>query len=217
MLTFVTNIFLEDLKFYFRNIPHDISYIALRQGFELSRFMEDVYLAQKRNVNGGVFGFVRYGNVKDVDKLLKAVNNVWFGDWRVVAKVSSFDIFGNKMGGGRERGEREKSLNGDKKLEGEKRKVGGVTGYMGETSKAGEGNVHEGVKKKGLGYAQVVRGEEGGGEKIVRRDRGNEELDVVAAGKKIIPKYASTEQDVNWDRNGMVVSVLNGEAIPVDF
>ena len=38
--------------------------------------VKDVYLACKRNVNGGVFGFVRYGNVKDVDKLLKAVTNV---------------------------------------------------------------------------------------------------------------------------------------------
>ena len=52
--------------------------------------MEDVYLARKRNVNGGAFGFVRYGKVKDVDKLLKALNNVWFGDWKVVAKVVSF-------------------------------------------------------------------------------------------------------------------------------
>lgn len=42
--------------------------------------MVDVYLASKRNVNGGAFGFVRYSKVKDVEKLLKALNNVWFGD-----------------------------------------------------------------------------------------------------------------------------------------
>jgi hypothetical protein len=65
--------------------------------------MEDVYLARKRNVNGAVFGFVRYGKVKDIDKLLKAVNNVWFGDCKVVVKVSSFDRFGNKRGEVRER------------------------------------------------------------------------------------------------------------------
>ena len=47
----------------------------------------------------GGFGFVRYGNVRDVDKLLKALNNVWFGDCRVVAKVASFDRLGNKNQG----------------------------------------------------------------------------------------------------------------------
>jgi len=68
------------VSFYFTNVPHNISYVDLRRGFEVCGVMEDVYLARKCNVNGGAFGFVRYGNVKDVDKLLKAVNNVWFGD-----------------------------------------------------------------------------------------------------------------------------------------
>jgi hypothetical protein len=76
----------EVVSFYFTNIPADISYSALRQGFEVCGIMEDVYLARKRNVNGGAFGFVRYAKVKDVEKLLKALNNVWFGDWKVVAK-----------------------------------------------------------------------------------------------------------------------------------
>jgi len=55
------------VSFYFTNIPHDISYVALRQGFEVCGIMEDVYLARKRNVNGGAFGFVRYGNDNNVD------------------------------------------------------------------------------------------------------------------------------------------------------
>jgi len=32
---------------------YDISYKSLRQGFEVCGMMEDVYLARKRNVNGG--------------------------------------------------------------------------------------------------------------------------------------------------------------------
>jgi len=84
------------VSFYFTNVPEDISYFSLRQGFEVCGMMKDVYLAKKRNLNGGVFGFVRYGNVKDVKKLLKALNNVWFGDYRVVAKVASFDRFGHR-------------------------------------------------------------------------------------------------------------------------
>ena len=126
------------VSFYFTNIPHDISYVALRQGFEVCGIMEDVYLARKRNVNGGAFGFVRYGKVKDVDKLLKALNNVWFGDWKVVAKVASFGRNGNHKGGGRGRREGEKGREGDKKLEGEKREDG-------------SGKVVEGVKRDGDG------------------------------------------------------------------
>jgi len=41
------------VSFYFTHVPEDISYIALRQGFEVCGILEDVYLAKKRNVNGG--------------------------------------------------------------------------------------------------------------------------------------------------------------------
>ena len=97
------------VSFYFTNVPYDISYYSFRQGFEVCGVMEDVYLARKCNVNGGAFGFVRYRNVKDIEKLLKAVNNMWFGDWRMVAKVASFDRFGNKRGW-LESGEREEKI-----------------------------------------------------------------------------------------------------------
>ena len=76
------------VSFYFTNVPDDITYSSSRQGFEVCGIMEDVYLARKRNVNGAVFGFVCYAKVKDVDKLLRVVNNVWFGDCKMVAKVS---------------------------------------------------------------------------------------------------------------------------------
>jgi hypothetical protein len=91
------------VSFYFTNVPENISYSSLRQGFEVCGIMEDVYLAKKHNVIRAVFGFVRYSKVKDIDKLLKAVNNVWFGDCKVMAKVSSFDQFGNKREDDRER------------------------------------------------------------------------------------------------------------------
>jgi len=93
------------VTFYFSNVSDNISYSSLRKGFEVCGSMEDVYLARKHNVNGAVFGFVRYSKVKDVDKLLKDVNNVWFGDCKVVAKVSTYDRYGKKRGEGSERGE----------------------------------------------------------------------------------------------------------------
>jgi len=170
------------VSFYFTNVPHDISYFTLRQGFKVCGVMEDLYLAQKRNVNGRVFGFVRYGNVKDVDKLLKAVNNVGFGDWRVVAKVATYDRFGNKKEVGRERGE------GVKNSEGDKRKIGGGRGNEGEKI-----NVKEGEKIKDVGYAQVARGVGSG---IVATE-------VEKEGQVLVPKYTSKEQDVLWARRGV--------------
>ena len=108
------------VSFYFTNVPHDISYSSLRQSFVVCGIMEDVYLARKRNVNGGAFGFVRYCKVRDVEKLLKALNNVWFRDWRVVAKVASFDRFGKSQAVGGKR------VEGDKIIEGEKSKSEGA-------------------------------------------------------------------------------------------
>jgi len=64
------------VTFYFSNVPEDISYSSLRQGFEVCGIMEDIYLAKKRNVNGAMFGLVCYSKVKDTYKLLKVVNNV---------------------------------------------------------------------------------------------------------------------------------------------
>lgn len=100
--------------------------------------MENVYLAQKRNVNGGVFSFVCFGKVKDVEKLLKALNNVWFGDWKVVSKVANVGRTGNNRREGRERGEGEKNREGDTKLEGEKRELE-------------NGKLVEGVRRDGEG------------------------------------------------------------------
>lgn len=163
--------------------------------------MEDVYLAQKRNVNGGAFGFVRFRKVKDVEKLLMALNNVYFGDWRVVAKVASFDRFGNSKGEGRERGEGDKRRDGGNNFEGEKRKADG-------------GKVNEGEKRKDGGNDLVVGGEVLCGETGKRRVVAAIE-EVVEADKVHVPKYTSTEQDVAWAGKGMVVTVLNGVAIPL--
>ena len=68
------------VSFHFTNVPDDISYNSLWQDFVVCGMMEDIYLARKWNVNGSVFGFVCYYKVKDVDQLLKALNNVWFGE-----------------------------------------------------------------------------------------------------------------------------------------
>jgi hypothetical protein len=45
---------------------------------------------------GEVYGFVTYAKVRDVEKLLKAVNNVCFGQYCVCAVLSRFDRKGSK-------------------------------------------------------------------------------------------------------------------------
>ena len=172
----------ESVSFYFTNVPLDISYISLRQGFEVCGIMEDVYLARKRNVNGGAFGFVRYSKVKDVEKLLKALNNVWFGDWRVVAKVASFDKFGRSqvVGGKREGVKNSDGVRNSMVVRDEE--VVGVMGREDETL--------------GDGSKKVTNG-------------------VVQSKQRYVPVYRSDIQDELWASKGLVVTVMNGEAIPV--
>jgi len=46
-------------------------------------------------------------------------------------------------------------------------------------------------------------------------DGGNVVSEVVVAGQVYVLKYSSTDQDLSWATKGLVVSVSNGEAIPV--
>ncbi|GAU15594.1 hypothetical protein TSUD_108530 [Trifolium subterraneum] len=77
--------------FYFTNFPPLISYFHLRKGFEVCGMLEDIYVASKRNIYGEVYGFVKFSNVKNVNKLTKALNDVCFGNYRVHASLARFD------------------------------------------------------------------------------------------------------------------------------
>jgi len=198
-------------------VPDNISYTSLRQGFEVCGIIEDVYLARKRNVNGAKFGFVRFSKVKDIDKLLKAVNNVRFGDCKVVAKVSSFDRFGNKReavrekedGGNRNEGD---TINVEKEeitLEGEKSKLVGLEIVEGDT-----GNIN---LNKGVNVADVRKVTEDMPAVLMRKvEVGGSNIGHVVQSKQVyVPKYHSAATDVSWAAKGLVATVLNGDAIPV--
>jgi len=66
------------VSFYFTNVPEFIPYVYLRQGFEVCGILEDLYVAKNYNAQGKVYGFVRFGKVKNVAKLTKALNEVSF-------------------------------------------------------------------------------------------------------------------------------------------
>jgi hypothetical protein len=79
------------VSFYFTNFPAQLSIFYLRKGFEVCGMLEDVYVAKKRNRNGEPYGFVKFSNVRDVSKMTKALNAVWFGQFRVRASIAKFD------------------------------------------------------------------------------------------------------------------------------
>ncbi|PNX70113.1 RNA recognition motif, partial [Trifolium pratense] len=81
------------VSFYFTNFPPLLSNFFLRKGFEVCGMLEDVYVANKKNKYGEPYGFVRFSNVKNVPKLTKALNDVWFGHYRVRASVALFNRY----------------------------------------------------------------------------------------------------------------------------
>jgi hypothetical protein len=87
------------VTFYFTNFPAQLSTFYLRKGFEVCGMLEDIYVARKRNSFGEPYGFVKFSNVRDVTKMTKALNAVWFGQFRVRASVAKFER--NDTGAGR--------------------------------------------------------------------------------------------------------------------
>lgn len=95
-------------------------YVELRNGLEVRGILFDVYISRYRNVRGQTYGFVRFANVRNIEKLSKALNTVYFGDFRMFANVARFDMFakndnkvkgeceGGKVGGGE--GEKSKKV-----------------------------------------------------------------------------------------------------------
>lgn len=216
------------VTFYVTNFPPQASNFFLRKGFEVCGILEDVFVANNRNMYGEVFGFVSYANVRDVDKLLKAVNNVCFGQYCVCAVLARFDRKGPKKVGsvrkgarvgdeeGRE-GEWRAGVEGSKavmeKIEGEKRKDGAETVLTeGEVGGVRVGKVMVSVRGK-----EGSKGEEGeleGGveEGLVRRSAGTP---YQTKTKKLVRKFISLEEDRLWAKRGMIGTVIGGESIPL--
>lgn len=203
------------VTFYITNFPPQASTFFLRKGFKVCGILEDVFIANNRNRSGEVYGFVCYAKVQDVDKLLKAVNNVCFGQYCVRAVLARFDRKRGKFekeagegGGGRrsERGEGEGEvvLKRRRVLEGEKNEKGReLEGRLKEGGELeGEGGVRVGsvlVKVGGLGKED---GEGDGGKE--ERFRVQEKTVRMASTAKtnlkvqLLKKYTPCEEDLKW-------------------
>lgn len=68
------------VSFQITNFPPLIPLGCLRKEFEVCGILSDVYVSDRRNANGAAFGFARFSNVKDILKMLKALNKVFIGE-----------------------------------------------------------------------------------------------------------------------------------------
>ena len=109
-------------------------------------------MSKKLNTQGKVFGFVRFGNVKNVDKLTKALNDVTFGIFRVFAKVARYDRFAKYADTNR----KTEVVQGS---EGEKIVRNGVSKEVGGDQKNGEERMER--RKTDVGGGGLIREEEG--------------------------------------------------------
>ncbi|GAU12294.1 hypothetical protein TSUD_142030 [Trifolium subterraneum] len=184
------------VSFYFTNFSD------LRKGFEVCGILEDVYVAKKRNYRGDAFGFVKFENVKDVNKLWKALNDVWFGYFRVRARLVRFDRKDTK-----ETKKARLELEGATKVR--TRDFSSGKEINGEIRKGGENIiVTQETLAKGGKAALVGMGQPFTSEGI-RGSMPKHQL------QKFMCVYRIGQDDMNWACNGVVATVTKGEAIPV--
>ncbi|PNX98197.1 putative sulfate transporter [Trifolium pratense] len=221
------------VSFYFTNFPPLLPKFFLRKGFEVCGMLEDVFVAKKTNRFGEPYGFVKFSNVKDIAKMTKALNAVWFGYYRVSASVALFN-----------------RLNKEEVSRPVKEMVGKVKGVVKPMTKDGhkispqialpkDGTVGSSeplstLEKDGAGISDGVRvGEivvklgakkERGAREEARKTRGGmkpfevkQHLEVAQEKecKVLMRKYQSRPDDVEWVQKGLVAMLLNGEAITV--
>ncbi|GAU51586.1 hypothetical protein TSUD_414300 [Trifolium subterraneum] len=229
------------VSFYFTNFPAQLSNFYLRKGFEVCGILEDVYVPNRRNKRGEPFGFVKFSKVRDVSKLLVALNNVWFGHFRVRTRIASFDR-NDRVEGGRtllntpaEMKEasdpvRTKCILNSKRHpnpvsasarpEVELMKtykgnagVGGVRGDPSEEMRVGDVVVKLGERK--VPTEKTKRQTEEGG---VFSSNPGESVAVVKATdhKLMLRSYKTMNDDVRWAQKGLVATITNGEAVPVE-
>ncbi|PNX75570.1 putative sulfate transporter, partial [Trifolium pratense] len=220
-----------------------MSNFYLRKGFEVCGILEDVYVAKKRNKYGQPYGFVKFSNVRNVTKMTRALNNVWFGFFRVRASVAMFER--NDSRAGRKVEKKMVAPNKDKipllkdgKLNSNRHVVpnGGEENinFQGQQSHQ-DGGIGSCVEKEGKDLADGVRvgdivvklgarkpklaqkdGKKGSIEgEAMNFKVGEQRVNTVKYNSVLMRSYRSTLADAEWVHSGIVATVFNDEAIPV--
>ncbi|KAK2444862.1 heterogeneous nuclear ribonucleoprotein A0 [Trifolium repens] len=220
------------VSFYFTNFPAQLSIFYLRKGFEVCGMLEDVYVSNKRNRFGEPYGFVRFSNVKDVSKMTKALNSVWFGQFRVRASVAKFErnttvvvTRSEEEQVGLPKGIEERK-NGNHSPTRQVTPKDGDPGSKETTPKVTSGGVGAPRLEKEVPGVQVgdivvpLGNRKTPGARIEGIQHGEEQPPkdpdvpaVVAKGREsrvFLRKYRSKPDDVQWAQNGIVATVING-------
>ncbi|GAU23620.1 hypothetical protein TSUD_386090 [Trifolium subterraneum] len=209
------------VSFYFTNFPAQLSLFYLRKGFEVCGMLKDVYVAKKRNIYGEPYGFVKFSNVRNVDKLLKALNVVYFGHFRVRARVARFDR--NDMLERRSSGMvKAVSKKGHKSPESVVKNVtnsgkDGVDVAKGSSSSPEDVRVGDIVVRIGKRQEPTTRNKTQEQEYglILKKPTIFTDVDKEKDGRIYLRNFRTTPDDVKWIQNGLVATIINGEAVPV--
>jgi len=230
------------LTFYFANIPDFMPLFRLRQYFEVCGILSDVYVARQLNSRGQVYGFVRFMNVRNKDKLTQALNNVWIGDFRVWAREARFDRFAQYDVDSRV------PYHGGRRSEiGEEVRPVVITLQEGVrnvrvSKEKAEGKKPEGEKKVTIGEVEVVVGKKSKKKKKLKskNNGGNDGAagkvkNTAVEGRKIwelkslvvekenivqtkepasknVLVYNSRSEDRGWANGGLVATVVSGDS-----
>ncbi|PNX99301.1 hypothetical protein L195_g022566, partial [Trifolium pratense] len=200
-------------------------------------------LKRKRNKRGEPFGFAKFSNVRNVSKLLSALNNVYFGHYRVRARIASFNRNDRMEESRPEAGRHGLSKDKDKLAmkegnivvsqsldlnrnglckdpkavqasRGDVNDIEHVKGDTGESEAVRVGDVVVSLgERKELATRHNVKVQEEGFKPT------NTALSNAAIKKKdhqvLLRCYRAEPDDVSWAQNGLVATVSNGEAVPV--
>ncbi|XP_045791437.1 uncharacterized protein LOC123886142 [Trifolium pratense] len=227
--------------FYFINFPAQMSNFYLRKGFEVCGVLEDVFVAKKRIRYGQPYGFVKFSNVKNVSKLMNALNNVWFGYFRVKASVALFDRNAPELGRNQEK-HKDGLEKGDKV---QQPKAGKQSSMRHAAPKGSVNGLKTPRQNSNCAGAVVSRAEKEGidppegmqvGDIVIKLGARKEDLvqkadttkevartsfkleqpvDVVKKRQVLMRSYHSKPDDSKWAINGVVATISNGEAIHV--
>ncbi|GAU34276.1 hypothetical protein TSUD_321220 [Trifolium subterraneum] len=186
------------VSFYFTNFPAQLSHFYLRRGFEVSRILEDVYVAKKLNKFGAPYGFVKFSNVRDINKLSKALNVVYFGHYRVHARVAGFnrnEVKEVTTAGTVKEGRKEGSM-------GPVKEVTNIVenGKAGVDTNNGDSETTEDVREAGL---------------MLKKPTMSSEVAKKQDDRITLRNFRTKPDNVRWVQNGLVETIINGEAISI--
>ncbi|KAL4564725.1 hypothetical protein LXL04_028794 [Taraxacum kok-saghyz] len=69
--------------FFFTNFPDNCSHGDLWRSFKQHGRIADVFIPKKRSEGGRRFGFARFLNVEDIDKMMVKLNTTWLGSFKL--------------------------------------------------------------------------------------------------------------------------------------